>query len=172
MDGQFTMNFNWNQAKAFFITAEKGSLSSAARTLGISQSTLGRQVSSLEEDLGIFLFDRSDQGMQLTPNGLKLFEHVRAMRTAADQFSLTATGQSEQVEGKISITTSEVYAAYLLPSIIAKLRRKEPRIEVEIIASNTSTNLKKREADIALRSYRPTQTDIIARKIKEETALL
>lgn len=162
-----SVNFDWNRARAFLITAEEGSLSAAARALGMTQPTLGRQVSALEKELGIVLFERAGQGLVLTPGGLELLEHVRAMGNAANRVSLSASGQTQDIEGKVCISASEVYAAYILPPIIAKLRQMEPKIQIEIIASNDTSDLMRREADIALRNFEPDQPDLIAKKIKD-----
>lgn len=162
-----SINFDWNQARAFLVTAQEGSLSAAARALGMTQPTLGRQVSALEQALGVVLFDRVAGRLVLTPSGLELVEHVRAMGDAANQVSLTASGQSAQIDGTICISVSEVLAAYWLPPILAALRRTEPGIDIELIATNNTSDLGRREADIAIRSYRPTQPDLIARKIKD-----
>lgn len=124
------VTFDWNRARAFLVTAEEGSLSAAARALGMAQPTLGRQVSALEAELGTVLFERAGRGLTLTPSGLELVEHVRAMAEAANQVSLTASGQSQTVEGTSRITASEITAAHSPPPLIAKLRHAEPGIEV------------------------------------------
>jgi DNA-binding transcriptional LysR family regulator len=167
-----SIKFDWNRARAFLVTAEEGSLAAAARALGMTQPTLGRQVTALEQEIGLTLFKRSGRGLELTPNGLSLLEHVRAMAEAANQFSLSATGHSDVVEGSICITTSEIFATFILPSIIQKLRCIEPGIEVEIIASNNESNLNRREADIAIRSFRPHQSELIAKKVYDVKAYL
>ena len=167
-----SVKFDWNRARAFLVTAEEGSLSAAARSLGMTQPTLGRQVSALEEELGVVLFERSGPGLVLTPNGLELVEHVRAMGEAAGRVSLAASGQSNNIEGNICISASEVYSVFLLPPIIAKLRKLEPKIHVEIIATNQTSDLRRREADIAIRNFRPTQPELIAKKIKDVSAIL
>jgi len=160
-----SVDFNWNRARAFLVTAEEGSLSAAARALGMTQPTLGRQVTALETELGVALFERGGRGLELTPSGLDLLEHVRAMGDAASRFSLTASGQSTSIEGSVCITATEVMAAFVLPPILGRLRQLEPGIEIELIASNSTSDLKRREADIAVRAFRPTQSDLIARKV-------
>lgn len=160
-----SVDFDWNRARAFLVTAEEGSLSAAARALGMTQPTLGRQVTALETELGVVLFERGGRGLELTPSGLDLLEHVRAMGDAASSFSLTASGQSTSIEGSICITATEVMAAFVLPPILGRLRQLEPGIEIELIASNRTSDLKRREADIAVRIFRPTQSDLIARKV-------
>ncbi len=167
-----TVTFDWNQARAFLVTAEEGSLSAAARALGMAQPTLGRQVSALEAALGVALFERAGRGLTLTPAGLDLVEHVRAMGEAATRVSMIASGRSQDIEGPICITASEVYSSALLPPFVSRLRRDYPGIEIEIVATNEVRDLRRREADIAIRSGRPSQPDLIARKITDDRARL
>ena len=167
-----SIKFDWNRARAFLVTVEEGSLSAAARALNMTQPTLSRQVAALEQELGSVLFERAGQGLILTSSGLALIEHVRAMGNAASQLSLAANGQSQLIEGTICISASEVHSAFWLPPIIAKLRQLEPKIDIEIIASNQVSDLRRREADIAIRNFRPTQPDLIAKKIKDVNARL
>ncbi|MEH6523778.1 LysR family transcriptional regulator [Sulfitobacter sp.] len=167
-----SVKFDWNKARAFLVTAEEGSLSAAARALGMAQPTLGRQVDGLEQELGIVLFERVGRGLTLTPSGLELLEHVRDMGEAAGRVSMTALGQSQALEGTICISASETYAAVLLPPIIAKLRKLEPGIRVEIVVANHASDLRRREADIAIRNFRPTEPDLIAKKIGDADAVL
>ena len=162
------VRFDWNRARAFLVTAEEGSLSAAARALGLTQPTLGRQVEALEHELGVALFERAGRGLVLTPSGLELLDHVREMGEAAGKVSLAASGHTQSIEGTICITASEIYSAYLLPPIAAKLRLLAPGIEVEIVGSNATVDLRRREADIALRNFRPTQPDLIAKKVADD----
>jgi DNA-binding transcriptional LysR family regulator len=167
-----SVNFDWNRARAFLVTAEEGSLSAAARALGMAQPTLGRQVDALEEELDVVLFERAGRGLVLTPSGLELLEHVRVMGEAAGRVSLAAAGHSQTIEGSVAIAASEIYAAHLLPPILEKLRALHPGITIEIVASSAVSNLKRREADIAIRNFRPTEPDFIARKIRDIPAQL
>jgi DNA-binding transcriptional LysR family regulator len=166
------VKFDWNRARAFLVTAEEGSLSAAARALGMAQPTLGRQVDALEEELGVILFERVGRGFTLTPSGLDLLDHVRAMGDAAGRVSLAAAGQSQSIEGTICIAASETHAAMLLPPVIVKLRARHPGIHIEIVASSRASDLRRREADIALRNFAPTEPDLIARKIRDIPARL
>jgi DNA-binding transcriptional LysR family regulator len=167
-----SVNFDWNRARAFLVTAEEGSLSAAARALGMAQPTLGRQVDALEEELGVVLFERVGRGFALTPSGHELLEHVRSMGEAANRISLTAAGRAQTIEGTICISASEVVAALVLPPILAKLRRREPGIRVEIVATTRTSNLKRREADIAIRNFAPGEPDLIAKKLRDAAARL
>jgi len=164
--------FDWNQARAFLATAEEGSLSAAARALGLTQPTLGRQVAALEDALGVLLFERVGRTLSLTQSGLELLDHVRAMGEAAGQLSLTASGQSQTIEGQVVITASDLLSAKWLPGILKQLRERAPGIEVEIVASNAVRDLRRREADIAIRHVRPEQPDLIAKLVRETTGHL
>lgn len=108
----------------------------------------------------------------LTLNGLALVEHVQAMANAASQFSLVANGQPQSIEGTVCISASEVHCVFFLPPIIAKLRHLAPKIKVEIVATNKVSDLRQREADIAIRNFRPTHPELIAKKIKDVVARL
>lgn len=162
--------FDWNRARAFLVAAEEGSFSAAAQALGTTQPTVGRQVAALEEELGVTLFERVGTTLALTPSGIDLVEHVRAMSEAATRVSLAATGQSSSIVGSVCITASEAIAAYLLPPIIGRLRREQPGIEIEIVASNQARDLQRREADIAVRNFRVSQPDLVAQKLKDSRA--
>jgi DNA-binding transcriptional LysR family regulator len=165
-----SVTFDWNRARAFLVTAEEGSFSAAARALGATQPTVGRQVGALERELGVTLFERVGTGLELTGAGLELVDHIRAMAEAATRVSLTATGKSSSVVGAVCITASEVIAAHMLPSIVHQLRIDHPGIEIEIVASNEARDLHRREADIAIRNFRPTQADLLARKLRDSRA--
>ena len=165
-----SVNFDWNRARSFLVTAQEGSLSGAARALDMSQPTLGRQVAALEKELGVILFERVGYKFMLTPNGLALLEHVQVMADAASKVSLAASGQSQSVEGTVCISASEVHAVFLLPPIIAKLRRLAPKIRIEIVATSKVSDLRQREADIAIRNFRPTQLELISKKVKDSLA--
>ena len=157
--------FDWNQVRAFLATAEEGSLSAAARALHQTQPTLSRQVTGLEQALGVTLFERGHRQARLTAAGLELLEHVRAMAEAANRVSLAASGQSQAIEGRVRITATELLAAYQLPPMLRKLREQAPGIVVEVVASDELRDLIRREADIAIRHAQPTQPDLIARRV-------
>lgn len=162
--------FDWNQARAFLATAEEGSLSAAARALGLTQPTLGRQVTALENELGVVLFERVGRSLTLTQSGIELLDHVRAMADAAHRISLTASGQSQTIEGQVRITASDMMSAYVLPPVLKELRAAAPLLEIDVVATNDIRDLLQREADIAIRHVRPEQPDLIARCVREETA--
>ncbi len=161
---------DWNQLRAFLETAETGSLSAAARKLGLTQPTLSRQVAAIEHSMGVTLFERVGKKMALTPTGLDLLEHARAMGTAVEALSLAATGRSQAVGGVVSVSATEIVAACLLPPLVRRLREKAPGIAIEVIATSALSDLQRREADIAIRHVKPEQPDLIARLVREATA--
>ncbi len=156
---------DWSLVQAFLAVAEEGSLSGAARTLGASQPTLGRQIKTLEAQLQAQLFSRQPRGLALTETGLALMEPARAMRNAMHEIALAAAGRSVQIEGTVRITASTMTSLFHLPDIIADIRRAEPAIAIELAPSNASSNLLYREADIAVRMYRPTQLDLVTQYV-------
>ncbi|MEO1305453.1 MAG: LysR family transcriptional regulator [Pseudomonadota bacterium] len=166
------ISFDWNQVRAFLATAEEGSLSAAARALGQTQPTLSRQVAALEDTLGVTLFERAGRAMALTDAGRGLLDHVRVMADAATRISLSASGQSQMIEGKVVITATGNVATRQLPPIIKKIHTIAPNIQIDILPSNEVQDLTRREADISIRHARPEQPDLIAKLLYESAARL
>lgn len=156
---------DWSLVQAFLAVAETGSLSGAARKLGLSQPTLGRQIKAIEGQLGAELFHRQPRGFSLTQVGAELVAPAKAMHDAVNQITLTAAGQQERLEGTVRITASVATSAMHLPEIIANIRKLEPEIAIELVPSDDTRNLLYREADIAVRMYRPTQLDLVTQHI-------
>jgi DNA-binding transcriptional LysR family regulator len=167
-----SIQFDWNHARAFLVTAEEGSFSAAARILGTTQPTLGRQVAALEKELDLILFDRIGKTLALTQIGIELVDYVREMSDAASKLSITASGQSHKLDGEVSISAIDSIAALWLPPIIKKLRVMYPSIKITVIASNQVSNLIQREADIAIRHVESTQQDLITKRVCNAAARL
>lgn len=164
--------FDWNQARAFLVTAEEGSLSAAARALGLTQPTLSRQVAALEETLGVTLFERTSRALLLTQSGTELLDHFRTMGEAANRISVAATGQSQTVTGHVVISATNLMATQYLPPILKPLRTSAPELQIEIITSNQLSDLRRREADIAIRHARPQDENLFAKRMRDTTAHL
>jgi len=160
-------NLDWTLYRSFLTVAEAGSLSAAARALGLSQPTLGRHVAELEAALQVTLFTRVLRGFELTDAGAAMLPAARAMREAAANLALLAAGREGSLTGTVRLTASRVVSQHLLPPILADLRVQEPGIEIELVPSDSTENLLFREADIALRMYRPTQLDVVTRHIAD-----
>lgn len=165
--GQPLTNLDWSLVQAFLTVAETGSLSAAARRLGLSQPTLGRKVREIEAALGAELFQRHAKGLALTATGQAMLGPAQAMREAAGRLALVAAGEDRGLSGPVRITASVVVSHFLLPPVLARLRREEPGIEIDLVASDSSENLLFREADIAVRMYRPGQLDVVTRHVTD-----
>lgn len=158
---------DWNLLRSFLAVAETGSLTAAAGRLGMSQPSIGRHIAELERQIDARLFRRGARGQELSEHGLDLLGEVRRMGEAADAFARISRGQAPGLAGPVRITASEVIGALVLPGIVAELRRQEPAIEIEIVASNSVGNLLRRDADIAIRMVRPHQLDLVIRHIAD-----
>ena len=153
---------DWSLIRAFLAVAEHGSLSAAARDLGASQPTLGRQIRQLESTLGQALFHRQVRGLNLTETGQVLLEPARRMGAAMIEIELAAAGRETTLEGAVRITASETVSQFHLPPILAQLRELHPGISIDVVSTDSSENLLFREADIAIRMYRPEQLELVA----------
>ena len=160
-------NPDWSLIRSFLATARRGSLSAAAQELGLSQPSLGRHISQLEAQLGAALFQRHATGQRITELGKSLLPMAEAMELAAKAIALTAASTEETLQGTVRITASRIVAHFYLPRLIADLLVKEPRLQIEVVATDQSDNLLFHEADIALRMYRPTQPDIVTRHVTD-----
>ncbi|WP_367179531.1 LysR family transcriptional regulator [uncultured Litoreibacter sp.] len=165
-----SISFDWNQARSFLAVAEERSLSAAAEVLGVTQPTITRQIAALEKELEVTLFERSGRSVSLTPIGLNLLDHVRIMADGANLMSLTASGQSQAIEGLVRISATEVTASYVLPPMLDQLMAIAPQLELDILADNQLSDLLVREADIAIRHVRPDQPNLIAKLVCEDPA--
>ncbi len=164
------VSFDWNRARAFLVTAEEGSLSAAARALGLAQPTLSRQVEALQNELGVVLFERFGRGLELTPAGANLLEHVRTMGAGAMALSIAAEGQSDEIAGPVTISASDAYAGLWLPPILKQLREQQPGLAIRVLAENAASDLMRREADIAIRNFRPKEAELVAKRIMDTSA--
>jgi DNA-binding transcriptional LysR family regulator len=156
---------DWHLYRAFLGVLREGSLSAAARTLGLTQPTVGRQIAMLESLLGAPLFARSQTGLVPTPLALNLVPHAEAMALSADALVRAASGRANEASGVVRITASEFVGSLVLPSMLANLREKHPGIAIELSLSNRNEDLLRNQADIAVRMARPTQSALVARKI-------
>lgn len=156
---------DWSRIQAFVAVADTGSLSAAARQLNMSQPTLGRQIKAMEAEMNITLFNRHPRGLELSDVGESLIGPARAMAEAANQMTLLAAGQVDSMGGTVRLTASMTMSMHTLPRVIASIREQEPTIQIEMVPTDTADNLLFREADIAIRMYRPEQLDLVTRQL-------
>ncbi|HWA63144.1 MAG TPA: LysR family transcriptional regulator [Caulobacteraceae bacterium] len=156
---------DWDLYRSFLAVLDAGTLSGAARALGIAQPTVGRHVEALEAALGQALFTRSPGGLMPTQAALALKPHAEAMAVAAEALIRTASGEADAVRGTVRVTASEVMGVEVLPPILAEFRELHPGVDVELVLSNRTEDLLRREADIAVRMTTPKQEALLARRI-------
>ncbi len=156
---------DWTLIRSFLAVTEHKSLSAAARALNLTQPTLGRHIDALEQALGVKLFARSVHGLTASDAALDLVPHAKAMASTAAALERTATGEAADDRGTVRVTASDVIGSEVLPAIFARARTQYPGIALELALSNRNENLMLREADIAVRMIRPTQRNLVARRI-------
>ncbi len=157
---------DWTLYPSFLAVMDEGSLSGAARALGIAQPTVGRHIEALEATLGgEALFTRSPGGLAPTAAARALSPHARAMAVAAETLVRTATGAAGEMRGVIRLTTSEVVGVEVLPPLLTEFREAWPKVDIELLLSSRQEDLLRRDADIAVRMARPTQNALFARRI-------
>lgn len=155
----------WELYRTFIEVVRTGSLSAAARRLGLSQPTAGRHIEALEAALGLSLFSRSPRGLIPTSAATDLVPHAEAMATASAALLRAASGEAAAAHGTVRLTASEIVGCEVLPPILADFHAKHPAIDLELALSNRNEDLLRREADIAVRMARPTQQALITRHI-------
>jgi DNA-binding transcriptional LysR family regulator len=160
-----TTNIGWELYRSFLSVLKEGSLSGAARVLGITQPTVGRHIAALEQALGVALFTRSQLGLTPTETALGLRTYAETMESTAASLERAATASGEGVSGVVRVAASEVVGVEVLPPIIERLRRRHPELKVELVLSNRVQDLLRREADIAVRMMRPEQEQLVARRV-------
>ena len=158
-------DIGWELYRSFLSVLKEGSLSGAARALGITQPTVGRHVSALEKSFGLALFTRSRAGLLPTEAALALRAYAQEMHSTAAALRRAAASQGEGVKGTVRVSASEVVGVEVLPPIIARLRQAHPRLTVELVSTNRLQDLLLREADIAVRMAPPRQGLLIARRV-------
>jgi DNA-binding transcriptional LysR family regulator len=155
----------WELYRSFLAVMREGSLSGAARLLGMTQPSLGRHMRELEDALGVSLFARSPQGITPTDLAHALMPHAQAMASASAALRRAVTTQQDAIAGVVRITASVVIGAEVLPPLLADFRQRHPGIVIELSLSNQSEDLLRRDADIAIRMVRPTQEALVARQV-------
>jgi DNA-binding transcriptional LysR family regulator len=155
---------SWDFYRSFQAVMVHGSLSGAARALGLTQPTLGRHIEALERELGLPLFTRSPQGLMPTQAASDLLPHVAAMALSAQALIRQANVDAAEARGIVRLTVSEVMGGEVMPAILTEFSRLYPDIEIELVLSNQLDDLLRREADMAVRMVRPEQAALIAKR--------
>ncbi len=162
----------WHLWRAFLAVSRGGSLSAAARSLGLTQPTLGRQIAALETALGVPLFTRSTDGLRPTDGALSLLPHAEAMAAAAASLLRAASGADDAMCGTVRLAASEATGGVVLPPMLAKFRGVHPGVDIELSLSDRNEDLLRHDADLAVRNALPTQAALLSRRIGEVTVRL
>jgi len=152
----------WDDLRLFLAAWDAGTLTEAARTLGLSQATMSRRLERLESDLGQLLFERSRGGLLATEAARLLQPHVETMAHAVKQANAALQGLEAEPSGTVRLTAVPGVAVDILPLVMAKLSARYPKIVLEVLAENAFRDLTRYEADLALRSQRPEAGSLVA----------
>lgn len=155
----------WDDQRVFLAVLEEGSLSGAARRLGLSHPTVRSRIEALETGLGTVLFTRSVNGLAPTETAETLREPARAMAMASELFIRQASARNGEIAGTVRISVPEVMGIEVVPAMLASLREAHPGIRVELSLSNAPADLLAQEVDVAVRTVAPKQEALVARKV-------
>jgi DNA-binding transcriptional LysR family regulator len=155
----------WETYRSFLAVMTEGNLSAAARKLGLTQPTLGRHIDELEQSLGLKLFSRSQTGLIPAQAARALVPHAQAMASAAEALVRASSGADTEERGTVRLTASVFIGGEVLPEILARFRERHPHIAIELILSDQTQDLLRRDADIAVRMVQPKQDALVAKKI-------
>ena len=159
-------NVDWDDQRAFLAVMETGSLSAAARRLGLSHPTVRARIEGLEAALGAALFTRSAHGLVPTPTAEAMAAPARAMAHASEAMLRAASADSSEAAGLVRLSVSEFVGIEVLPPMLRSLRDKHPQLTVEFELSNASADLLDQQVDVAVRMHPPEQTALVAKKVR------
>jgi DNA-binding transcriptional LysR family regulator len=164
--------FSWDDVPVFLALWRKRTLSAAAASLRVNASTVGRRLSALEASLGARLFDRTPNGVSPTQAAEQLVDRALAVETAALGLAGAVSGFEVLAEGTVRLTAPPAVAEQFVAPALPRLRRRYPRLALELDASIGYADLTRREADLGLRLFRPTSGDLVAVKVADEPSIM
>ena len=159
------MPLDWDKLRIFHAAAEAGSFTHAADKLHLSQSAISRQVSSLEQDVGVALFNRHARGLILTEQGELLFRTAHEVLMKLEGVRAKLAESKETPTGKLRVTTTVGLGTGWLSARVQEFVELYPDLQVQLILDNEELDLNMRQADCALRLRQPQQPDLIQRRL-------
>lgn len=156
---------NWDDARILLALGRAQTLRGAARVLHIDQATVGRRIAAMEHSLGSMLFLRTSTGYLLTEAGEAAFEAAENMETAATELVRRTQGLDKALSGEVRVTTTDFLAVDFVIPAIARVHAEHPDVRVVLTSSSQLLNLSRREADIAIRTQKPDNPDLIVRRL-------
>jgi DNA-binding transcriptional LysR family regulator len=160
-------SWQWDDVRFFLAVARAGSLSGAARVVGVGHVTVGRRIAFLERQLGVTLLNRTPDGFVTTAAGDAVLRQCMAMETAALDLERVAAGRDSLVTGSVRVTTTEMLACHLIVPATVALRRTYPGLRIDLSAGVRSLDIARRDADLAVRFAKPSASDLVCRKLGE-----
>jgi DNA-binding transcriptional LysR family regulator len=160
-----TSGLSWDEFRLVKSVAEARSLVGAAEILGVNHSTVFRRLAALEQAVGARLFERSRTGYEPTVAGEEMIALASTMAQSVLEFERRVAGRDIKPTGELSVTTPEAIGQHFMPAIIAQFQSQNPGIVVELILSNQSLNLSRRDADIAIRLTNDPPETLVGRRI-------
>jgi DNA-binding transcriptional LysR family regulator len=157
--------WQWDDVRFFLAVTRTGSLSAAARALGVGHVTVGRRIALLENRLGVTLLNHTPDGFASTSAGEAILRQCAAMETAALDLERIAAGRDALVRGSARVTTTEALAHQLVATAIAALRHAHPELRIDLAVGVRSLDIARREADLAVRFVRPSAAELVCRKL-------
>ncbi|HWX01592.1 LysR family transcriptional regulator [Collimonas sp.] len=157
---------DWDNARIFLGIYRAGTLRGAAALLQVDQATAGRRLSSMEQALGARLFLRTPSGYVPTPAGELAFAAAERMEHAADQLQRQMLGIDDRLSGVVRLAASDTTGKHFLMTAMRRLHALHPDVRVVLSTSTQVSNLTRREADLAVRTVRPGNPDLIARHLR------
>ena len=158
-------SWQWDDVRFFLAVARAGSLSGAARVLGVGHVTVGRRIDFLERRLGATLLNRTPDGFVTTAAGDAVLRQCMTMETAALDLERVAAGRDSLVSGSVRVTTTEMLAYHLVAPATAALRRAYPELRIDLTLGVRSLDIARRDADLAIRFAKPLAPDLVCRKL-------
>lgn len=150
----------------FLAVLREGSFSAAARALEVEQSTVSRRIAALEQELSVLLFDRAREGLRPTELSVRMQARAELIEAQVWELADALRGDAQAIEGTVKLALTDSFAVQVvIPRLLGELRELYPGLRVELLGSDVSADLSRREADMALRFYRPTSGDLVAKRL-------
>jgi DNA-binding transcriptional LysR family regulator len=165
--GEISQAMDWSNLSYFLALARSGSLSAASKVLGTDHSTVARRIQALERELGLQLVDRRVRAYSLTPSGQRIHDLAARVESAIDDVERFAKSITRTPQGLVRVSAPPGLISHFIVPGLATLQTRFPDLRIELIGEARAASLSRREADIALRLFRPDEDALVARKLRK-----
>lgn len=156
---------SWHLYGSLLAVLREGSLSGAARAMRVAQPTVRRHIEELEERLGAVLFTRGTNGLVPTELALATLPYAESIASMVRALGRAVSERKGSARGTVRVTCSEMVGVEVLPRILTELRRETPELHIELVATNRSEDMLRRDADVAVRMFEPTQVGLVRKRV-------